>query len=183
MAMCGVGIERDPALSVRRPCAALWPADPAARAMGDQWMDWQFLYADAQRDAFLGCVRGGKDGSDPVVAKSAAACATLMAMLDAQLARQPWLGRRFGVADIPMGTYAHTWFSLPIERPRCPMWRPGWSGCAPGPASRNCRGAVHMSWTPNSTPRFRPDRAGGAGSHRAALSPTGRQRRDRQGRR
>lgn len=99
----------------------LWPADPAARAQGDQWMDWQFLYADAQRDAFLGCVRGGKDGSDPVVAKSAAACADLMAMLDAQLARQPFLsGEAFGVADIPMGTYAHTWFSLPIERPALP---------------------------------------------------------------
>ncbi|NMN04061.1 MULTISPECIES: glutathione S-transferase [unclassified Novosphingobium] len=99
----------------------LWPADPAARAQGDQWMDWQFLYADAQRDAFLGCVRGGKDGSDPVVAKSAAACAELMAMLDAQLARQPFLsGDAFGVADVPMGTYAHTWFSLPIERPTLP---------------------------------------------------------------
>ncbi|WP_179504597.1 MULTISPECIES: glutathione S-transferase [unclassified Sphingomonas] len=99
----------------------LWPADPAARAQGDQWMDWQFLYADAQRDAFLGCVRGGKDGNDPVVAKSAAACAELMAMLDAQLARQPFLsGEAFGVADIPMGTYAHTWFSLPIERPALP---------------------------------------------------------------
>jgi glutathione S-transferase len=96
----------------------IWPADPAVRAQGDQWMDWQFLYADAQRDAFLGCVRGGKDGSDPVVAKSAAACADLMAMLDAQLAKRPFLsGEAFGLADIPMGTYAHTWFSLPIERP------------------------------------------------------------------
>lgn len=100
---------------------ALWPADPAARAMGDQWMDWQFLYADAQRDAFLGCVRGGKDGSDPVVAKSAETCAALMAMLDDRLARTPFLtGTAFGIADIPMGTYAHTWFSLPIERPRLP---------------------------------------------------------------
>ncbi|HIQ17850.1 MAG TPA: glutathione S-transferase family protein [Novosphingobium capsulatum] len=100
---------------------ALWPADPAVRAQGDQWMDWQFLYADAQREAFLGCVRGGKDGSDPVVAKSAAACAELMALLDAQLARTPWLsGDSFGVADIPMGTYAHTWFHLPVERPSLP---------------------------------------------------------------
>lgn len=121
----------------------MWPADPAARAVGDQWMDWQFLYADAQRDAFLGCVRGGKDGSDPAVAKSAAACAALMAMLDAQLARQPYLsGADFGVADIPMGTYAHTWFSLPIERPTLPhveAWmerlrtRPGFQAIAAVP--------------------------------------------------
>src|ERR1700761_5183524 len=30
----------------------LWPADPARRAIGDRWMDWQFGYAEAQRDAF-----------------------------------------------------------------------------------------------------------------------------------
>jgi glutathione S-transferase len=66
-------------------------------------------------------VRHGRDGSDPAVAKSAAACAALMAMLDAQLARQPYLsGEAFGLADIPMGTYAHTWFSLPIARPSLP---------------------------------------------------------------
>ncbi len=121
----------------------LWPTDPAIRAQGDQWMDWQFLYADAQRDAFLGCVRGGKDGSDPVVAKSATACAALMAMVDAQLTRQPFLsGDSFGVADIPMGTYAHTWFSLPIERPALPhveAWmerlrtRPGFQAIAAVP--------------------------------------------------
>lgn len=95
--------------------------DPATRAAGDKWMDWQFQFADAQRNAFLGCVRQGKDGNDPAVAKSAADAAALMALLDAELARRAWLsGERFGIADIPMGVYAHTFFMIPVERPHLP---------------------------------------------------------------
>jgi glutathione S-transferase len=94
---------------------------PTVRAAGDKWMDWQFHFADAQRDAFLGCVRHGKDGSDPVVARSAQAASAMMAILDAELGRRPWLsGERFGIADIPMGVYAHTFFSLPVSRPDLP---------------------------------------------------------------
>ena len=41
-----------------------------------------------------------------------------MAILDATLAQAPWLsGADFGIGDVPMGVYAHTWFSLAIERP------------------------------------------------------------------
>ncbi|MBA4353492.1 MAG: glutathione S-transferase [Novosphingobium sp.] len=95
--------------------------DAKVRASGDRWMDWQFHFADAQRDAFLGCVRHGKDGSDPVVAKSAAAAVAMMAMLDAELARTPWLsGPQFGIADIPMGVYAHTYHAIPVTRPDLP---------------------------------------------------------------
>lgn len=104
-----------------RYAPALRSDDAAVRASGDKWMDWQFHFADAQRDAFLGCVRHGKDGSDPGVAKSAAAAAAMMAILDAELARRAWLsGERFGIADIPMGVYAHTFFAIPVERPHLP---------------------------------------------------------------
>ncbi|GEN98492.1 glutathione S-transferase [Novosphingobium sediminis] len=100
---------------------ALRSDDPAERAQGDKWMDWQFHFADAQRDAFLGCVRQGKDGSDPAVTQSAKAAAAMMELLDAELAKRPWLsGARFGIADIPMGVYAHTYFSLPVDRPDLP---------------------------------------------------------------
>lgn len=95
--------------------------DPAIRAAGDKWMDWQFHFADAQRDAFLGCVRHAKDGSDPAVAASAAKAGAMMAIVDAELGRREWLsGDRFGIADIPMGVYAHTFFSIPVERPHLP---------------------------------------------------------------
>jgi glutathione S-transferase len=45
----------------------------------------------------------------------------MMAILDAALAERPWLsGDAFGIGDIPMGVYAHTWFTLAIERPDRP---------------------------------------------------------------
>lgn len=95
--------------------------DTKVRAAGDKWMDWQFQFADAQREAFVGCIRQHKDGTDPAVARSAAAAGALMPILDRELATRPWLsGESFGIADMPMGVYAHTFFSLPIPRPSLP---------------------------------------------------------------
>jgi glutathione S-transferase len=105
-----------------RYAPALWSADPQARALGDRWMDWQFTFADAQRDAFLNLVRRAPEDRDQAaIERSAVATGKLMAILDEELARRPWLsGDAFGIGDIPMGVYAHTWFSLPIERPDRP---------------------------------------------------------------
>jgi glutathione S-transferase len=96
-----------------------WPTDPAARAVGDKWMDWQAGYADAQRDAFMGLVRKAPvERPPPASAAAAPRGAAQMAILDAALEHAPWLsGGDFGIGDIPMGVYAHTWFSLDIERP------------------------------------------------------------------
>jgi glutathione S-transferase len=35
----------------------LWSGTATARAQTDRWLDWQFQFADAQRDAFLQLVR------------------------------------------------------------------------------------------------------------------------------
>jgi glutathione S-transferase len=96
-----------------------WPADPARRALADRWMDWQFGYADAQRDAFLNLVRRPAEARDAAaIARSAAASAAQMAILDRTLAETLWLsGATFGIGDVPMGVYAHSWFTLDIERP------------------------------------------------------------------
>ena len=101
---------------------ALWPADPKTRARADMWMDWQISYADAQRDAFLQMVRHAPNARDAAaIARSAEATAKMMAILDAELAQRPWLsGPAFGVADIAMGVYAHTWFTIDIPRPAVP---------------------------------------------------------------
>jgi glutathione S-transferase len=105
-----------------RYAPALWPAEPKLRASGDKWMDWQFAFADAQRDAFLNLVRVAPERRDPAtIARSAEQCAQMMAILDEALRRQLWLsGDGFGIADIPMGVYAHTWFTLDIARPDLP---------------------------------------------------------------
>lgn len=109
-------------LAARHGGERWWPADPAVRALADRWMDWQITFADAQRGAFMNLVRRSDTERDmAAVARSAAACAPLMAILDRQLLRTPWLsGEAFGIGDIPMGVYAHTWFTLPIDRPDVP---------------------------------------------------------------
>jgi glutathione S-transferase len=106
-------------MAARHAPDRFWPTDPAQRAIGDKWMDWQFAFADAQRDAFLNLVRR-KSGDRDAAAISASAGMTgaMMRILDDSLALSPWLsGTDFGLGDIPMGVYAHTWFTLDIERP------------------------------------------------------------------
>jgi len=100
----------------------LWPSHLEERASADRWMDWQFGYADAQRPAFLNMVRyAPADRDQAAVAASARRCGEMMAILDAALARKPWLtGDDFGIGDIPMGVYVHSWYTLDIERPDCP---------------------------------------------------------------
>jgi glutathione S-transferase len=99
-----------------------WPADAAARAVGDKWMDWQFSYGDAQRDAFVNLIRKPPEQRDAAaVAASASACAERMMIVEQALAASPWLsGDAFGVGDIPMGVYAHSFFTLDIPRPALP---------------------------------------------------------------
>ncbi|QKS00986.1 glutathione S-transferase [Sphingomonas sp. CL5.1] len=126
-------------LADSHPDAGLWPGSPRERALADRWMDWQFLYGEAQKDAFLNLVRKAPEERDTAaVERSKAACAKMLTVLEDALAREPWLsGTRFGIGDIPMGVYIHTWFTLPIERPDMPRladWyrrlreRPGYAG-------------------------------------------------------
>ena len=107
-------------LAAREGGERFWRGDPAERARADRWMDWQFGYADAQRDAFLNLIRKPAEQRDAAaITRSAAACAKHMAILDRYLAETPWLsGDTFGIGDVPMGVYAYTWFTLPIDRPR-----------------------------------------------------------------
>lgn len=104
---------------------SFWPDDPAKRAEGDKWMDWQFSYADAQRGAFLHLIRRKPEERDPAaIATSAQASAKAMTILNETLAQTPWLsGDNFGLGDIPMGVYAHSFFTLAIKRPDLPRLR------------------------------------------------------------
>ncbi len=104
---------------------AWWSSDAATRAAGDKWMDWQFSLADAQRDAFVHLVRRKPEERDPAaIAASARKVAKLMEIADEHLSRQPWLsGETIGVGDIPVGVYAHTFYTLDMERPELPHLR------------------------------------------------------------
>jgi glutathione S-transferase len=110
-------------------------ADPHARAQAEKWMDWHFEFADAQRTAFIGIIRQNKSPADPAVAASLAATLPLARVLDAALARTPYLsGDRFGIADVPMGVYAHTFFMLTQDRPLLPNLEDWYAGLAERPA-------------------------------------------------
>ncbi|WP_298668042.1 glutathione S-transferase family protein [uncultured Sphingomonas sp.] len=100
----------------------LWRGSPRERALADRWMDWQFLYGEAQRHAFVNLVRKAPGERDmAAVERSVAACAKMLAVLEDALGRSPWLsGQQFGIGDMPMGVFIHTWFALPIERPEFP---------------------------------------------------------------
>jgi len=102
-----------------------WPIDAATRASGDKWMDWQFSIADAQRGAFHGLIRTPPEKRDPAaIAASARKTGEAMAIVDSYLSRQPWLsGEEFGIGDIPVGVYAHTFYTLDVERPDLPSLR------------------------------------------------------------
>lgn len=102
-----------------------WPTAPVVRARGDKWMDWQFSLADAQRNAFVQLVRKKPGERNPsAIADSARRAGDAMRIVDECLSRQPWLsGETLGIGDIPVGVYAHTYYTLDIERPDLPNLR------------------------------------------------------------
>lgn len=112
-------------LAARHGGERWWSTSPSTRARGDKWMDWQLTFADAQRSAFHGLVRHKPEERDQAaITRSAAEAARLMTILDAALAKTPFLsGEEMGLGDLPMGVYAHTFFTLPIERPALPHAR------------------------------------------------------------
>ena len=75
-------------LEERYPEPALWPADPAERALGRLWLD---RFDDRLGDAYYALRRG--DGPEQLDAR--------LAELDRALEAQPYLtGRDYGLADI-----------------------------------------------------------------------------------
>ena len=102
----------------------LLPADPAARAIVEQWMDWQACELNgAARYAFVSLVRKSPAHQDPrAVADSAAAWNRHMRIVDDRLAKTGAFvaGPTFTLADIVIGLGAYRWTMTPIERPDLP---------------------------------------------------------------
>ncbi len=106
-------------LCARHAPGELYPEDIATRFAAEQWMDWQQTTLNpAGRDAFIQWIRTPPaQRNDALIAASVAATEPLLDLLDAHLARQPFLaGDRFTMADIPVGCEIHRWWGLPQER-------------------------------------------------------------------
>lgn len=129
----------------------LYPEALPERFAAEQWMDWQQTTLNpAGRDAFVQWIRTpAAQRNDALIAASVAATEPLLALLDAHLARQPFMaGDRFTMADIPVGCEIHRWWGLPhahpshsIAHPHLERWyhtvssRPGARGLLDQPLS------------------------------------------------
>ena len=110
-------------LCARHAPDALYPLDLAHRFDAERWMDWQQTTLNpAGRVAFVQWIRTPAERRDAdAIARSVAATEPLFELLDAHLARRPFMaGDRLTMADIPIAVAAYRWFNLPIERRTLP---------------------------------------------------------------
>lgn len=100
----------------------LWPADPQTRAAAERWMDWQLTtLLDPVNAIFRPLVRKMGTPDAAAIEKARGECIRNFAVLDAVLARQPWMtGTDFGIADCCIGPITHRWLNLPVERAAAP---------------------------------------------------------------
>jgi glutathione S-transferase len=111
-------------LAASRQRHDLLPAAPAARALVEQWMDWQATELNgAWRYAFMSLVRKHADYGEPrAVQSSVRDWNRMMTVLEQQLARSGAfvIGHELTLADIVIGLSTHRWLSTPMERPALP---------------------------------------------------------------
>jgi glutathione S-transferase len=128
-------------LCARHAADRLYPLDLARRFDAERWMDWQQTTLNpAGRDAFIQLVRTPADQrNEPAVARSIAATEPLLDLLDAHLARQPFIaGDRLTMADLPIACELHRWIgmALAIERPARPHLTRWYAGIAARPSAQ-----------------------------------------------
>ena len=108
-------------LAARQPHRTLLPEDGQARALVEQWMDWQATELNtAWRYGFYATVRKSPAHTDPVaIAASIKSWNRQMSILDAhfQHGGQFVTGEHFTLADVVLGLSTHRWLHSPIERP------------------------------------------------------------------
>jgi glutathione S-transferase len=111
-------------LAARQGRHDLLPADAAARARVEQWMDWQATeLSNAWRYAFMARVRHSPAHADAAaIEASVQSWNRHMAVLDAALQRTGAnvCGDGFTLAEVVLGLATHRWMATPMERPDFP---------------------------------------------------------------
>jgi glutathione S-transferase len=126
-------------LCARHPAGGLYPENLRERFDAERWMDWQQTTLNgASREAFMQLIRTPADKRNAQgIAQSVAATEPLLAMLDAHLARQPFMaGHRMTMADIPIACEMHRWWGLPLEHPTHLHLQRWYSSIQQSPAAR-----------------------------------------------
>ena len=116
-------------LSSKYDPGGLYAESPETRALAERWMDWQLstLLAPVST-VFWTLIRTPAAERDmSAVTRATAEANRVTAMLDRELARQPYVaGERFSMGDIPVGAVIYRWLAIPgIERPELPALK-GW---------------------------------------------------------
>jgi len=105
----------------KQPRGTLLPAEPQARALVEQWMDWQATELNAAwRYSFYALVRHSAAHRDPAaIASSVESWNHCMRILDEHFAHggQFVTGEFFTLADVVLGLSTHRWLHSPIPKP------------------------------------------------------------------
>ncbi|MGY4106097.1 glutathione S-transferase family protein [Aeromonas encheleia] len=111
-------------LASRYGNATLYPTEACARAMVDQWIDWQS--SDLNRSwsyAFMSLVRHSPLHQDSrALSAGCADWSRYMQILDRHLQSTGAyvVGNNFSLADIPIGLSVNRWLETPFDRPSLP---------------------------------------------------------------
>ncbi|MSO75577.1 MAG: glutathione S-transferase [Alphaproteobacteria bacterium] len=107
-------------LAAKYSAGQLWPADPGERSLADRWMDWATAHVQPDlTPVFWGLIRTPAEQRNMAAIEAAAErSAATWRILDAHLARQPYVGgQQFTMGDIPVGCFCWRYYALPIKRP------------------------------------------------------------------
>ena len=101
----------------------LYPADAAARADIERWMDWQLGTLNGSlTPLFLALVRTPAELRQPdSIEQHRSRTGAMLSLLDGALRGRDFLcGNRLTLAEIGLGASIYRWFELPIERASLP---------------------------------------------------------------
>lgn len=104
----------------------LYPADPKARAVVEQWMDWQiFTLWPSVVAIYLGLHRPPPGGVAPETIQGHVIRAhQTWRIVESRLSQNSYMaGRDFTLADICIGMWLFRWFEMEIEREDLPALR------------------------------------------------------------
>ena len=110
-------------LAAKYCSGSLWPEDPAARAVADQWMDWgqTRLYPAANKLFWLTVRTPEGEQDQALIAEIHERLLGFYRLLEDQLADRDFLaGDRLTMADFPSGATLYRFFEMSIERPLLP---------------------------------------------------------------
>ena len=107
--------------------SALYPSDPGRRTEVERWMDWLLASLNTPYVAIFKEARKAPGERAASWAADAKELTANLQLLDAHLARQPYLaGKELSIADIALGPIVARCLDFPIERPDLPnlkSWR------------------------------------------------------------